>query len=100
MATKLVSPQEKKLNTLRKILWVCFAGISILVTLLGVGALGAFSILANTIEASAEEAALVTMTYPALIITILILIGGVGVVCLIIYQIFKYRLEKDEELFI
>ena len=100
MATKPVSLQEKKLNTLRNILWVCFAGIAIIVILLGVGALGAFSILANTIETSAEEAAVVTMTYPALIITVLVLVGGVGAVCLVIYQIFKYRLEKDEELFL
>ena len=100
MTAKPVSLQENKLNTLRKILWVCFTGIAILILLIGIGGLIAFGILADTYEPTASEVALVSMTTPALVITILMVIGGVGVVCLVIYQIFKYRLEKDEELFL
>ena len=35
-----------------------------------------------------------------LVVGPLVLIGVIGVVCLIIYYIFKYRLEKDDELFL
>jgi hypothetical protein len=98
--TKELSTQEKKLNTLRKILWVCFAGITILVILLGVTGLAAFRVLASSIDTYPYDGSLVRMTMPALVITLLIMIGGVGTVCLVIYQIFKYRLEKDDELFL
>ena len=37
---------------------------------------------------------------PFLIASPFLLIGFLAVVCVVIYQIFKYRLEKDEDLFL
>lgn len=90
MTTKFVPPQEKKLKTLRKILWSCFAGIAIpsIILLLGIFPLVNISRLTNSFSIT------------ALVVAPFLLIGGLGVVCLAIYYIFKYRLEKDDELFL
>jgi pilus assembly protein TadC len=90
MASKPVSPQEKKLKTLSKILWVCFAGVAIpsIVLLLGIFPLVDLSAFGNGFSSI------------ALIVAPFILIGIIGVVFLVIYQIYKYRLEKDDDLFL
>jgi len=84
------TPQEKKLQTLRRILWISFVGIAIpsiifVLPLYSMRDLGSFSSRFSGV---------------ALLIGPLLLIAGLGVVCLVIYNIFKYRLEKDDELFL
>lgn len=90
MTTKPVSPQEKKLAILRNILWISFMGIGVpvIIALFGVIPVGWSSGLENGFSST------------ILIISTLILIGGLGMVCLVIYNIFKYRLEKDDDLFL
>jgi hypothetical protein len=102
MTSKVITLQGKKLKTLRTILWVCFAGISGSVILFGTIALGAFLMLPKEqfIAANPASAMLPAMTLYALIAILFVIVAAVGVSCLVIYNIFKYRLEKDEELFL
>ena len=85
-----INPQEKKLQTLRRILWISFIGIAIpsiifLLPIYSMRDLGSFS---------------GRFSGAALLIGPFLLIAGLGVVCVVIYNIFKYRLEKDDELFL
>lgn len=90
MSENSISPQEKKLGTLRRILWIAFIGIAIpsIVFLLPLYSMRELGDVANRFSGM------------VLIIGPLLLIAGLGVVCLVIYYIFKYRLEKDEDLFL
>ena len=85
-----ITPQEKKLQTLRRILWISFIGIAIpsIIFLLLIYSMREFGNFGDRFSGS------VLMIGPFL------LIAGLGVVCVLIYNIFKYRLEKDEELFL
>ena len=93
MSTNPVSSQEKKLKTLRKILLTVFVGIAIPSILLLIGMVLP-AITGRAMEASSRA------TIAAPFITIgAIMIGGLATILLVIYHIFKYRLEKDDELF-
>jgi hypothetical protein len=96
MSTNTITPQEKKLKDLRKILTICFIGISISIFLLA--SLPAFLIDART--AQSVEGTPIEVLMTVFVVGLLIMIGVTGVVCLVIYYIFKYRLEKDDELFL
>ena len=90
MPEKSITPQEKKLGTLRRILWISFVGIAIpsiifLMGILSMRDLGSFGS---------------RFSGAVLLIGPFLLIAGLGVVCVVIYYIFKYRLEKDDELFL
>ena len=90
MPEKLITPQEKKLQTLRRILWISFIAIAIpsIIFLLPIYSMREFGSVSNRFSGA------------ALLIGPFLLIGGLGVVCIVIYNIFKYRLEKDDELFL
>jgi hypothetical protein len=90
MTTKPVTPQEKKLSTLRKILWISFIGIAVPAIFLLFGVI-------PMVWSSGVEDGFSTI---ALLISPFLLIGGLGVVCVVIYNIVKYRLEKDDDLFL
>ena len=96
MSTKAITPQEKKLKDLRKILTVCFIGISVSIFLLA--SLPMF--LVDVRAAQSVEGTPVDVLMAVFVVGLLALIGVIGVVCLVIYYIFKYRLEKDNELFL
>jgi len=96
MSTKAITPQEKKLKDLRKILTVCFIGITLSIILLA--SLPAFLIDART--AQSVEGTPIDALMTIFVVGLLIMIGVTGIVCLVIYYILKYRLEKDEELFL
>lgn len=90
MMTKEVSQQEKKLSFLRKILWISFIAIAVPSIFLLMGAIAQFwSRGMNT-----------GYTTTILIVSPFLLIGVLGLVCIVIYNIVKYRLEKDEDLFL
>ena len=96
MSTNALTPQEKKLKDLRKILTVCFTGITLSIILLA--SLPMFLIDARATQniAGTPIETLITI----LVVGLLILVGVAGVVCLAVYYVFKYRLEKDDELFL
>ena len=96
MSTNALTPQEKKLKDLRKLLTVCFTGITLSIILLA--SLPMFLIDARASQSIAGTPIETLITI--LVVGLLILIGVAGVVCLVIYYIFKYRLEKEDELFL
>lgn len=91
--------RTKKLNSLRKILWICFTGIAIPLSLLLVPL---WVLIANLDQMGipgppgVSDGLFLFMPFGFL----LTVIGLVGVICAAIYHIFKYRLEKDDELFL
>ena len=96
MSTNAITPQEKKLKDLRRILTVCFIGITLSIILLA-------SLPAFLIDNSASQiigGTWLDTLLTVLVVGLLILIGVIGVVCMVIYYIFKYRLEKNDELFL
>ena len=90
MTEKSITPQEKKLKSLSKILWISFLGIAIPSI--------AFIWALYTMRLSGEFNSRLSDTM--LLIGPFLLIAGLGLVCLVIYYIFKYRLEKEEDLFL
>ena len=96
MSTNAITPQEKKLKDLRRILTVCFIGITLSIILLA--SLPMF-LIDNPASQSVEGTPL-DILLTVLVVGLLILIGVTGVVCLGVYYIFKHRLEKDDELFL
>ena len=96
MSTNALTPQEKKLKDLRKVLTVCFIGITLSIILLA--SLPMFLIDVRSAQSIAGTPIDTLLT--VFVVGLLILIGVTGVVCLVIYYIFKYRLEKEDELFL
>ena len=96
MSTNAISPQEMKLKDLRKLLTVCFIGITLSIILLA--SLPMFLI--DKPVSQSVEGTPVDVLLTVFVVGLLVLIGVIGVVCLVIYYIFKYRLEKDNELFL
>jgi membrane protein implicated in regulation of membrane protease activity len=95
MTTEAIPPQERKLKSLRRILWLSFAGVSILFMVLVGGTYMALLVLRGS-NASGPLA----FTSPLLLG--LALLGAVtftGVACLVIYYVIKRRLEREDELF-
>ena len=100
MTVPPVSPKEKKLRNLRNILLIVFAAITITILLVS-GLSVPLAILINHLtnfwHFFANEGGMVLISLLAIIIG---KIAITGIICLVIYFIFKYRLEKDDDLFL
>ncbi len=100
MTTNPLSPKEKKLRNLRKILWIIFSASTITILLVSSLTLPA-ALLINKTSSIATlfvgETGLILLSVLAII---LIKIAAFGIICLVIYFIFKYRLDKDDDLFL
>jgi hypothetical protein len=90
MTEKSITTQEKKLKTLSRILWILFLGIAI-PSIAFIWALYPLRLAGDFGSRSSEI---------MLLIGPFLMIAGLGVVCLVIYNIFKYRLEKEDDLFL
>ncbi len=90
MPDKSITPQEKKLGTLRRILWISLVGIAIpaIIFLMGILSMRDLGNFTNRFSGA------------VLLIGPFLLIAALGLVCVVIYNIFKYRLVKDDELFL
>ncbi len=100
MTSQLISSKEKKLRNLRKILWIVFSAISITILLISSLSLPAALLINKTGSIAslfANETGLILLSLLALI---LVKILVTGIILLVIYFIFKYRLEKDDDLFL
>lgn len=90
---------NNRLATLRRILWIAFGGVSVPLALL----LIPLVILMGNLESLGVapppgiSSGLLLAMAGGFMIT---LIGLTGVICLVIYNIVKYRLERDDELFL
>jgi hypothetical protein len=100
MTTQPITPKEKKLRNLRKVLWIVFAAITITILLVGSLSLPAALLIKKTTSITSLFANQTGMILLSLLALALVKIGVSGIICLVIYAIFKYRLEKDDDLFI
>jgi hypothetical protein len=100
MTTDPITPKEKKLRSLRKILWIVFSAITITILLVSSLSLPAALLINKTTSLSTLFVNETGMILLSLFAVILIKIAVIGIICLVIYFIFKYRLEKDDDLFL
>jgi len=100
MTTNPISPKEKKLRNLRKILWIVFTAITITILLVSSLSLPVALLINKTTSFSSLFTNETGMILLSLFAIILVKIVVIGIVCVLIYSIFKYRLEKDDDLFL
>ena len=99
MTVKSLTPQQKRLAAIRRILWISFAGISIPTVLLVVPLVIIFNNSSARYVPGPDGVTLVDM-FPILMAMPVLLVAFLAVIMVVIYQIFKYRQEKDEDLFL
>jgi hypothetical protein len=100
MTTNPISPKTKKLRNLRKILWIVFSAITIAILLVSSLTLPAALLINKTSSLSSLFAGQTGTILLSLLALILVKIGVSGIILALIYYIFKYRLEKDDDLFL
>jgi hypothetical protein len=100
MPTPPITPKEKKLRNLRRILWIIFAAITITVLLVGSLTLPAALLINKTSSIASLFANQTGMILLSLLALALVKIGVTGIILLVFYAIYKYRLEKDDDLFL
>jgi hypothetical protein len=100
MTTNPISPKEKKLRNLRKILWIVFSAITITILLVGSLSVPAALLINKSSSFSGLFAGETGMILLSLLAVALVKIGVSGIICFVIYRIFRYRLEKDDDLFL
>ena len=100
MTTPPISSKEKKLRSLRKILWIVFSAIAITILLVSSLSLPAALLINKTSSIASLFANQTGMILLSLLALILVKIGVTGIICMVIYYIFKYRIEKDDDLFL
>ena len=100
MKNRFLTSKERKLHNLRKILWIVFSAIAITILLISTLTLPAALLINKTTDISRifiNETGLVLLSLLALVV---VKIAVFGIICVVIYQIFKYRLDKDDDLFL
>jgi NADH:ubiquinone oxidoreductase subunit 5 (subunit L)/multisubunit Na+/H+ antiporter MnhA subunit len=100
MTTNPISPKEKKLRNLRKVLWIVFTAITITILLVSSLSLPAALLINKTNSVASLFANETGMILLSLLAVVLVKIIVTGIICILIYAIFKYRLEKDDDLFL
>ena len=99
MTVKSLTPQQKRLAGIRRILWIIFAGISIPTVLLVVPLVIIFNNSSARYVPGPDGVTPVDM-FPILMVMPVLLVAFLAVIMVVIYQILKYRQEKDEDLFL
>ncbi len=100
MSTKVLTSTQRKLKNLRTVLWIVFSAIAVtilLVSILSVPVALLINQTTNFLTLFQGETGLVLLSVAALVF-VKIAVGGI--LCLVIYYIFKYRLEKNDDLFL
>jgi hypothetical protein len=100
MTTNPISPKEKKLRNLRKILWIIFSASTITILLVSSLTLPAALLINKTSSIATLFVGETGLILLSVLAVILIKIAVFGIICLVIYFIFKYRLDKDDDLFL
>ncbi len=100
MKSEPLSTKEKKLLNLRKILWIVFSAIAITILLISSLSVPAALLINRTGNLSSLFFYPTGVILLSLLAVMLVKIGVTGIICLVIYYIFKYRLEKDDDLFL
>ena len=100
MPATMLTPKQKKLKNLRTILWIVFTAISVTILLVSSLSVPAAFLINKTSNFSILLNGETRLILLSLVAIILVKIAVTGIICLVIYSIFKYRLEKDDDLFL
>jgi hypothetical protein len=100
MPTITLTPKQKKLKNLRTILWIVFAAITVTILLVGSLSVPAALLINKTSNFSSLTNGETGMVLLSLAAVLLVKVAVIGIICLVIYAIFKYRLEKEDDLFL
>ena len=100
MNTTSITPRERKIRNLRKILWIVFAAVAITILLVGALSVPAGLLINQTTDFFSLFGGMTGVVLGTLLAIALIKIAVTGIICVVIYSIFKYRLEKDDDLFL
>ena len=100
MNTNPVTPRERKLRNLRKVLWVVFSAVAITILLVGGLSVPAALLINQTTDLSTLFGNMTGVVMISLLAVAFVKIAISGIICLVIYFIFKYRIEKDDDLFL
>ncbi|MGB8212463.1 MAG: hypothetical protein WCE68_02785 [Anaerolineales bacterium] len=95
-----LSPKQKRLRSLRNILWIVFSAITIVILLVSGLSVPAALLITHTRNIASLVGTQAGLVLISLLALILVKIGITGIICIVIYYIFKYRLEKDDDLFL
>jgi Sec-independent protein secretion pathway component TatC len=100
MPTNTLTPKQKKLKNLRTILWIVFTAIAVTILLVSSLSVPVALLINKTSNFSSLMTGETGMILLSLAAVIFVKIAISGIICLVIYYIFKYRLEKDDDLFL
>jgi hypothetical protein len=100
MPANNLTPKQKKLKNLRTILWIVFSAVAITILLVGSLSVPAALLINKTSNISSLVSGETGMLLLSLAAIAFVKIAVSGIFCLVIYYIFKYRLEKDDDLFL
>jgi len=100
MPANTLTPKQKKLKNLRTILWIVFTAVAVTILLVGSLSVPAALLINKTSNFSSLVSGETGMLLLSLAAIALVKIGVTGIICILIYSIFKYRLEKDDDLFL
>ena len=96
----IITSKEKKLRRLRRILWIIFAAGTITILLVSSLSLPVALVINKTSSIAslfANQTGMILLSVLALVVVKIVVIG---VIMLVFYAIYKYRLEKDDDLFL
>ncbi|HTX90617.1 MAG TPA: hypothetical protein VMC09_05305 [Anaerolineales bacterium] len=95
-----LTPKQKKLKNLRTVLWIVFSAIAITILLVGGLSIPA----ALWVNRTSNLSTLFTNETGTLLLSLaaiaFVKIAVTGIICVVIYAIFKYRINKDDDLFL
>ena len=100
MTSQPTSSKDKKLRRLRKILWIIFSAVAITILLVSSLSVPAALLINKTSSIASLFANQTGMILLSVLALILVKIVVTGILFVVFYAIYKYRLEKDDDLFL
>ena len=100
MPANTLTPRQRKLKNLRTILWIVFTAIAFTILLVSTLTVPAALLINKTTDISSLVTGETGVVLLSLAVLIFVKIAVSGIICLVIYYIFKYRLEKNDDLFL
>ena len=100
MSANMLTPKQRKLKNLRTVLWIVFSAIGVTILLASILTVPAALLIKRTTDLFSLFSGETGVIMFSLIALILVKIAVSGIICLVIYAIFKYRLEKNDDLFV
>ena len=100
MPTIALTPKQKKLKNLRTSLWIVFTAITVTLLLVGSLSVPAALLINKTSSLSSLANGETGRVFLSLAALLFVKVAVTGIICLVIYAIFKFRLEKDDDLFL